>query len=195
MHASSLSLHLRRALVAALATPLAAACGGIADSGDGGNPQQCNATSTDAGVAACGSTNVRLSGDLAKCNLDDGSGNVPQATCVALCGGQQYSYCTFDSSSDVLTCQSFCTGRLPACLREEDDAGNPRAVGEYLARVAYLEAAAVDAFAILAAELRAHGAPRSLVRSARRIARPTHSRSRASSRDEVHARIRQPSAA
>lgn len=48
-----------------------------------------------------------------------------------------------------------------------------------LGEMAYLEAASVDAFVILAAELEAHGAPPRLVRAARRAAR-----------DEVrHARI------
>jgi hypothetical protein len=44
-------------------------------------------------------------------------------------------------------------------------------IGRYLAASAALEAASVDAFAILAEELRAHGAPARLVRAARRAGR------------------------
>jgi hypothetical protein len=71
------------------------------------------------------------------------------------------------------------TGRRPMGLlpaREEEGAG---AVAGFLARTAYLEAASVVAFDRLGDELAAHGAPRSLVRGARR-----------SARDEVrHARV------
>ena len=167
-------------MLAVLAVSAVVACGGTLDQGDAGddsgsNPDVshplpgCDAIDVDAGTVGCGGKNVQLSGDVSKCELGDAS-PVPQSTCVAICGGSQYAYCTFDSSTNILECQSMCTGRLPAFLREpmpspDSDAD---AVGDYLARAAYLEAAAVDAFAILADELRAHGAPRSLVRSAQR---------------------------
>jgi rubrerythrin len=44
------------------------------------------------------------------------------------------------------------------------------AVGRYLANAAYLEAASIDAFVILEAELHAHGAPPALIAKARRAA-------------------------
>ena len=70
-------------------------------------------------------------------------------------------------------------GRRPARLRATVAARAATAAGAYFARIAYLEAASVDAFEILARELRAHGAPRSLVRSAE-----------AARRDEIrHARV------
>lgn len=57
-------------------------------------------------------------------------------------------------------------GRRPASLR---NAPAPVAdVATYLARMAFYEAASVDAFEILHAELAAHGAPRALLRAIRR---------------------------
>lgn len=67
-------------------------------------------------------------------------------------------------------------GRAPAGLRPSRERGG---VGGWLARVAHLEAASVLAFARLAGELSAHGAPGRLVAAARRAGR-----------DEVrHARV------
>jgi len=71
------------------------------------------------------------------------------------------------------------SGRRPPGLAAPpaDTAADP--VGRFLARCAFLEAASVSAFQLLARELRAAGAPRSLVDAARR-----------SARDEVrHARV------
>lgn len=182
MHAHGLSVLLRRAMLGALAAP-ALACGGALDNGDAGGSDaatSCTAQQTDAGVmTSCGGMNMQLSGDISKCNVVDDAGVVPMSSCQAICG-TNYSFCSFDPATNVLTCEGMCVGRLPANLppappkagrkNSEDatiqDAQN--AVGEYLARAAYLEAAAVSAFSILAAELRAHGAPKSLTRSAHR---------------------------
>ena len=161
-------------MIAALAAP-AVACGGVVDPGDAGNdagtdatpdgpPPGCDVTKIDGGNAGCGGFTLQLSGDISKCNV--GSTVSPQ-TCSELCGGSQWSYCTFDSSTDILTCEGMCVGRAPANLKDATvgGRGEGNAVGEYLARAAHLEDAAVSAFAILAAELRAHGAPKSLTRS------------------------------
>jgi hypothetical protein len=173
MHAHGLSVLLRRAMVAALATP-ALACGGTLDNGDAGSDSSidtgmpgCNAEVLTPNTGPCSNKTVQLSGDVSKCAVESDAGNVPSASCQALCGGTQWTFCTFDSSTNVLTCEGMCTGRLPANLLNApmDDA---RSVGDYLARAAYLETAAVSAFSILAAELRAHGAPKSLTRSAHR---------------------------
>ena len=156
-------------MIAALAAP-AVACGGVVDNGDAGTdaapdgpPEGCNVEKVDSGIGGgCGGFDVTLSGDISKCNV--GGSSIPSQTCMQLCGGSQWSYCTFDSGTNVLSCEGICVGRLPACLKETSiDAGN--AIGDYLARAAHLEDAAVSAFAILAAELRAHGAPKSLTRS------------------------------
>ena len=61
------------------------------------------------------------------------------------------------------------TGRRPAGLVEESGS-EARSVGDLLARQAHLEAASVDAFLDLAAELQAHGAPACLVERLRRAA-------------------------
>jgi hypothetical protein len=153
-------------MIAALVSP-SVACGGVvgdgSDAATDGPPQGCNVEKVDSGVGGgCGGFDVQLSGDISKCNV--GGSPIPQQTCAQLCGGAQWSSCTFDSGASVLSCEGICVGRLPARLKAAL-VGGGNVVGEYLARAAHLEDAAVSAFAILAAELRAHGAPRSLTRS------------------------------
>jgi hypothetical protein len=69
-------------------------------------------------------------------------------------------------------------GRFPAGLKLARETDRPESVGTVLAQNAALEAAAVRAFAQLARELDAHGAPASLVARTRRAARQeaTHAR-------------------
>lgn len=62
-------------------------------------------------------------------------------------------------------------GRRPDGLCAEDAPHAPTVLGQHFASVARLEAASVPAFLILRAELAAHGAPRSLLRSCERAAR------------------------
>jgi hypothetical protein len=57
-------------------------------------------------------------------------------------------------------------GRRPAGLAAAVVGGAPSALGLWLATTAHLEAASVDAFEIMSAELDAHGAPRPLVDAA-----------------------------
>ncbi len=57
-------------------------------------------------------------------------------------------------------------GRRPAGLHQRSAMGRTSAPGRHFAEVAQLEAAAVDAFLRLRAELRVHGAPRTLQQSA-----------------------------
>jgi len=64
--------------------------------------------------------------------------------------------------SEVVERDSACIGRRPAGLVRQRARGATR-TGAYLASVAHLEAASVDAFEMLAEELAHHGAPRSLV--------------------------------
>ena len=66
-------------------------------------------------------------------------------------------------------------GRRPAGLVEPARIDAPDAVGQWLARAAWLEAASVPAFIYLARELDQHGAPRALARAAL-----------AAARDEIH---------
>lgn len=73
--------------------------------------------------------------------------------------------CTFVTS----TC-SQPAGRRPRGFRDRGARGTS-ALGAYFAQIAALEAASVDAFLILARDLRAHRAPRRLVQRALRAAR------------------------
>lgn len=87
-----------------------------------------------------------------------------------------YTQCCAPRPSDggamMVTCVYNCgpLGRRPAGL-EDATASEGCAVGKYFAAAAHLEAASVHSFRVLERELKAHGAPRSLVAAARRAAR------------------------
>jgi len=65
--------------------------------------------------------------------------------------------------------EGVCVGRKPEGLCSRSSASG-RALGDYFARAAHLEAASVIAFEVLADELAAHGAPSRLIALARRFA-------------------------
>jgi hypothetical protein len=92
--------------------------------------------------------------------------------CQNLCGASAFS-CSLALAPDGSTgvaCQNFgCLGRRPEGLVERDTAAT--SVGAALESAYALEAASVAAFRTLRAELRSHGAPKSLLRSASRAAR------------------------
>jgi len=67
------------------------------------------------------------------------------------------------------TTKAYCEGRLPAELLDEPPSRTT--IAEHFAGAAFLEAASIDAFRVLAKELRAHRAPRKLVNAARRARR------------------------
>jgi rubrerythrin len=73
-------------------------------------------------------------------------------------------------------------GRRPSGLEEPRAVAGTSALGAYFARAAHLEAASVRAFRVLGDELRAAGAPRSLVRMAARAARDEVRHARATRR-------------
>jgi hypothetical protein len=75
-----------------------------------------------------------------------------------------------------------CTGRRPAGLRRAAPAAARDALGAYLASMAHLEAASIEAFERLARELETHRAPASLVAAARRAARDETRHARAATR-------------
>jgi hypothetical protein len=76
-----------------------------------------------------------------------------------------------------------CIGRRPAgLLAGRRRSGCSSDVGAHFARIARLEAASVDAFRILRAELAAHGAPRRLLVAAERAARDEIRHARAMAR-------------
>lgn len=99
---------------------------------------------------------------------------------IGRCSGWEIDTCERVPSSARVTCHyvdTQCPDILPVprvtCGRRTDGAGvapvrGPDALGRALAEMAALEAASIPAFARLARELAAHGAPRSLRRSAER---------------------------
>lgn len=101
--------------------------------------------------------------------------NLPSATCMEICGvngsALTCSVTAVDTSSVSVNCFVGCaTGRRPAGLCMPVPLGGGE-LGAYFAEVCQLEAASVQAFRILHHELRAHGAPKTLVRAAARAAR------------------------
>jgi hypothetical protein len=110
-----------------------------------------------------------VSGMLTSCaKLKDGSGAI-ECIYVHTCAGRRPAGYALRSAPDGVTmnrersCRSFNVQRPAA------DQGD--GVGRFFAAAAALEAASVDAFLILRAELTAHGAPRRLLRAAERSAR------------------------
>jgi hypothetical protein len=133
----------------------------------------------DAGSFPSCAYDLPFYGDPASCGLDHFPG--PQNVCNELCWNSagdasgQWASCQLIEvdGSQMLECQVGCLGRRPPGLRnpERPKTGARSRVGEYLARAAYLEAASVDAFRILERELVSYGAPKRMLRSARRAAR------------------------
>jgi hypothetical protein len=99
--------------------------------------------------------------------------SLPPESCRAFCS-ESFASCSVsavEATTVSVTCQPGCAvGRRPAGLAESP-ACDRRAAGDYFAEIAHLEAASVTAFRILRDELRAHGAPKKLVRAAARAAR------------------------
>jgi hypothetical protein len=132
----------------------------------------------DAGTPASCEYELPFYGDPLTCGLDHSPG--PQDVCGELCwapgsdGGHDYASCQLIEvdGGQMLQCQVGCLGRRPQGLRGLDPSRRALSrVGDYLARAAYLEAAAVDAFQILARELAAHGAPARLLGALEQAAR------------------------
>ena len=97
---------------------------------------------------------------------------LPLASCGEICSRSLIGSCSVTvatESSVTVLCPIGCGGRRPAGIIEPlaPDGG----VGGYFAAMAGLEQASVTAFRILRDELRAHGAPKRLVRAAARAAR------------------------
>lgn len=115
-----------------------------------------------------------VNGNIAYWNADGGADPCApcgfEATPGAWCGQCQViaNGCGVAYFCSTLDCTAACdfSGRRPAGLqRDEARASEP---GARFARMAELEAASVPAFAQLARELAAHGAPESLIAAARR---------------------------
>lgn len=108
------------------------------------------------------------------------NGGEPDATqCQELCGADVLT-CARETAGSVLCVNPPfpCEGRRPVGLRQ---AKRPTASGFacFLADAGWLEAASVQAFGVLRCELRAHGAPRRLLRGASRSRRDERRHARA----------------
>ncbi|HEX2674709.1 MAG TPA: hypothetical protein VHM25_27725, partial [Polyangiaceae bacterium] len=110
-------------------------------------------------------------------------GDLSTAQCLAICRATYGGPCTKVTESDTtitISCSPTCVaGRRPRGFVEGQPAGS--GLGGYFARAAQLEAASVVAFRGLRAELRAHGAPRRLLRALSRAARDEQRHTRATS--------------
>ncbi len=115
---------------------------------------------------------------IQSCAIFYGQDTIPDSSAAP--ADADFDAYAFDGGATRIEC-SICTvgGRRPAGLRRAYAVNARSEVGAYFARQAHLEAASVPAFRRLRDELRAHGAPRDLVRGAERALR-----------DEVrHARV------
>jgi hypothetical protein len=155
---------------------------------DGGCARPCDSSAySDGGTGACAPRWVQGNGCsygdqvLFPCGLPPDAG----PSCTPYCMGNDFfswcpvvtdagwgpeaPYADAGTTPTVVQCSINCTGRRPATLIDEPSPG-VRTIGQLLASMAYLEAASVPAFLDLAEQLEANGAPRALVRRARRAA-------------------------
>jgi hypothetical protein len=177
-----------RAILLSLSSASAlAACGGQIAGSDGGTSQDAAAgdagrdAKADAGSCTvvvvepgdpngCGDRVVEIVGTPELCGVpspDAGTG-IEQPTCQRLCERQTVVACYWSSETQI-TCTDCAVGRAPAGLAPAEQPAAP-GLGGWFAEMARLEAAAVIAFERLAGELEAHGAPRELIKRARRAA-------------------------
>jgi len=126
-------------------------------------------------VPTCGTATATVPIACVDAQMDKVGTALPDATCAEICGPQgptpTCSVGAVDATSVTVNCMFRCfTGRLPhgLCTPLALQAG---ALGSYFSSIAGLEAASVEAFRILRRELRAHRAPKKLVRAAARAAR------------------------
>jgi hypothetical protein len=179
---------LRRAVLLALATPAGTGCSGELTGQQGAASCAVSSTTPTAVTNGGCEEDFGLNGSPQSCNADD-AGQLPASRCATLCpqGANDasamtcYVYAASTYSPATVSCGYYVcgTGRRPQGHATAVEARGPNAAARWLATMAHLEAAAVHAFTHLARELEAHGAPRALVRGARRAAR-----------DEVrHARV------
>jgi rubrerythrin len=136
-------------------------------------PDGCVVSGKPDGFAPCGYTeNLN---DYNACQIDHDANTQEASVCFVLCDPTEPDciyYDLGDSGGSILTCGPGCIGRLRRDARDDHETCAPlrEGVGDFLARAASLEAASIDAFRVLAAELDHHGAPR-LARAARRAAK------------------------
>lgn len=171
-------------LGAILTTAGALGCGARIDPDDGpgtpdgsvgiDKPAGCATTTPDSGYR-CSSWSVTVvSGDRTECGFDS-TGYKSGSGCSVICGSGA-DYCSWSEGSGSgprISCSQMtgCAvdGRRPEGV--EPFGPTEDGLGGWFARMAFYEAASIDAFAILEQELRAHDAPRALIRAAARARR------------------------
>lgn len=133
-------------------------------------------------IGSCENRSEEWVTPLLPASSGDTGGTTPTETteslCAMHCSGadscKAISIAQPDGTSiPALECQSHHTcgaGRRPAGMATID-AKTPTNAAQWLAQAAHLEAVSVDAFRFLRRDLRAHGAPRSILRQASRAAR------------------------
>jgi hypothetical protein len=196
MRASRVATALNRAVLISLAAPALVACsGGTTSSRDNSTNGSSSGSMTDAGSSGCavqasdaGGSSVPLcdpsfplEGPASSCHPND-VGVLTKEQCDVLCAPRVPVLCSVTDETEGGYVQCYygpCgTGRRPEGLARTH-LGGPDAAACFLAEMAYLEAASVEAFERMTRELEAHGAPRRLCDASRRAAR-----------DEVrHARV------
>lgn len=158
---------LGRLLKSLLASSVVTAAGlsTLAACGDDDGPDTCRVVPHDGAAGNCGRFELTIVGNAASCTLE-----ASHDVCTKLCG-RRSSSCSVDTARSVLVCQEICPvdGRRPPGLAPPSPRNNST-LGDHIATMAYHEAAAVYAFMQLAREMRAHGAPASLVRALERAA-------------------------
>lgn len=173
-HAASLRRRFQKIVAGAVLAPIplailvaCSAGSGVAATELGGGGEAgngCRALSIpDAG--ACEQYQVSVT---EACELDAGNLYLPGELCREVCG-RDVTCMKYGIGENRVSCGSPCPvdGRRYDLL-DDRDAPDASDVGSALARMAFYESASVDAFAYLARELAAHGAPPSLLRGCRR---------------------------
>jgi hypothetical protein len=164
----------RRLVLAALslpAVPLFAACGGQIQStpSDGDVADAVGEVSPDGASCAPQQTDIGCGFTVSyPCGLPDPADQpVSQARCAELCPADSGVFSCWLQVPDAgavttVQCTSCVAGRRPAGWARGGHARGRTCVAAWLAEIAELEAAAVDAFDVMRTELAAHGAPRRL---------------------------------
>lgn len=148
----------------------AASTSDASDAADARPADACHAL-TPPDAQGC-SWQVDLAGDLSTCPPQAGdpanSTNPWAVGCEALCGRDPlWGLC--GRSGSVLNCASCDAMGRPHRALDASDAPVGADVAHALARIAYFEAASVDAFDVLSIDLARHGAPRELLADCARV--------------------------
>lgn len=139
-------------------------------------PDGCAVSGKPDAFAPCGYTETL--NDPIACGVDIDADIQDANVCFVLCDPTEPDCVFYDlndpdaGTTHLLSCGVGCVGRLHEDARKSADCcGHVRALpGDHLARSAALEAAAVDAFELVAGDLERLGAPTDLIDDARRAA-------------------------